>query len=208
MKTADCFKRFLRRKGAVFGTDPRMEKNLPWCARLAVRRAFAKRARMISDSDVLWPVGFDNEERYWYVRLLRFGWDGSERTLPHQIGCAALNAVPGRCTCGITELAEGRLFRACARRLVWRKECFRAMWDRASNPRRSQWDEILFGGSLQPSRLSARWKCLRLLLQLPLAPETAVPESRRAVQIAVDNPPNEQELDAQGWRVLRDPVDS
>jgi hypothetical protein len=28
------------------------------------------------------------------------------------------------------------------------------------------------------------------------------------VQIAVDNPPNEQELDAQGWRVLRDPVDS
>lgn len=26
MKTAGCFKRFMRRKGAVFGTDPRMEK--------------------------------------------------------------------------------------------------------------------------------------------------------------------------------------
>ena len=28
MKTAGCFKRFLRRKGAVFGTDPRMDRLL------------------------------------------------------------------------------------------------------------------------------------------------------------------------------------
>lgn len=141
-------------------------KRLNAICRAVLVRAFFERVRchrmnrMKVKGRFISFMPFSPKEREAFIKLIREGWNGDERSLPHRPGCEVLfrdEDHPGSCSCGITQLARNQVLRFFLAQLRWQGRLASICSRRFSHPGTTQ-----SGRGERPSnstRARTSWTC-------------------------------------------------